>query len=98
MVEADAVEFHIEKLRHGQLAPRVSQADDDAVDRANSRDCRNVLNGADDARIENWRAHLVRIGIDEADDLDTEIVPPIVDFASKIDCRLSGSDEQQALP
>ena len=58
VVERDALELHLEQLVHRQLAARVRQADDDAIDAARAHDARNVLDRADDARIEQRRPDL----------------------------------------
>ena len=36
-----------------------------------------------------------RIGIDEADDLDAELLPPLEQLPGQRDCRRSGADDQQ---
>ena len=77
MVEGDAVQLHLEQLVHRQLAARVRQADDDAIDGSGADDGRNVLDRADDAGIQDRCADLGRIGIDEADDLDAQLVASV---------------------
>ena len=47
--------------------------------------------------IEDRRADARRIRIDEADDLDAELVPPLEQLARQRDGRRAGADEQQPL-
>ena len=92
-----AVELHLEQLVHRQLAARVGQADDDAVDAARADDRRNVLDRADDAGIDHRRADARRIGVDEADDLDAELVPRSNSSRASATAAGARADEQQPL-
>ena len=64
---------------------------------ARAHDRRDVLDRADDAGVEQRRADLRRIGIDEADDLDAELVAAREELARQVDGRGAGADEQQPL-
>ncbi len=81
--------LQLEELVHRQLAARVGQADDDAIDAARAHDGRNVVDGADDAGIQTGGADARRIGIDEPDDLDAELMAPLEQLARQIDSRLA---------
>ena len=61
-----------------------------------AHDRRNVLDRADDARVEQRRADARRVGIDEADDLDAEIRRWCSSRASSI-AGVARADEQQPL-
>ena len=85
VVERHAGQLHLEQLVHRQLAARVGQADDDAIDVAGADDRRNVLDRADDAGVDHRRADARRVGIDEADDLDAELLPALEQLARQAD-------------
>jgi hypothetical protein len=74
VLEFDAGQPHVEQLVHRQLAARIGEADDDFVDLVLAHDRGNVLDRPDDARIEQRRADLRLVGIDEADDLQAAVV------------------------
>ena len=50
MRELHAVELHLEQFVHRQLAARIREADDDAIDRPRADDGRNIFDGPDDGR------------------------------------------------
>ena len=52
---------------------------------------------ADDAGIDHRRADARGIGIDEADDIDAELLPPLEQLARQHDRRRAGADQQQPL-
>ncbi len=74
------LKLDLEQLVHRQAAARVAQADDHPVDVAAVTDVRDVLDRADDAGIEQGRADLGRIRIDEADDLHAQFRLALVDL------------------
>ena len=82
-----AVELHLEQLVHRQLAARVGQADDDAIDAARADDRRNVLDRADHAGIDHRLPDHGGVGIDEADDADAEFVAALVQLPGERDGR-----------
>ena len=108
VIEAYAVEFHLEQLVHWQLAARIGEAHDDSIDAARTDDRRDVLDRADDPWVDQRRADHRGIGIDEPDDLDAEQVVPafltiiaantVVSLASHpMKQRLPGPDEVERI-
>src|SRR6187549_2916970 len=79
------------------LSTGSGQAHDHAVDTEAAHDPRNVLDGADDARVEERRTDLRRIRVDETGDLDAELVAVLVELARQVHARRAGADEQQLL-
>ena len=97
MIEGHALELHLEQAVHRQLAARVAQADDDAVDALAGHDRGDVVDGADDGRVDDRLADACGIGVDEADDLDAEFAAPLVEFARQRDRCGARADQQQVL-
>ena len=97
MIEGDAFEFHFEQLVHRQGAARVGQAHDHTIDALPTDDAGNIVDGSDNAWIEQGRPDPRRIGIDEPDDFDAQLVPVIVQLRGESDGRAAGPDEQQPL-
>ena len=99
MVEGDTLQLHFEQLVHRQLAPRVGEAHDDAVDSVALHDGRDVFDSADDFDAVGWTPIASRrIGVDETDDLHAERLPALHDFVLELDGRVADADEKQALP
>ena len=92
--EVDAVEFHLQQRGHRQLAARLGEAHDDAVDRSRAHNRRDVGDRTDDAArrgVGRWR-----VGIDEADNLDAHLGAPF-QFAREAQRRGIGADDEKSL-
>src|SRR4029079_17646415 len=76
--------------------PRIRQTDYNPIDAAGAHDGRDVLNRADDAGIQHRRADACGIGIDEADNLNTEL-HPLIQLAREVHGCLAGADQKQTL-
>src|SRR5688572_27734252 len=97
MIEGHTLEFHIQELVHRKLAARVGEADDYPIDRAGADNRRDIVHGAYDAGIDHGLPDLAGVGIDESDDLDTQLVPPLEKLAREVHRRNARSDEKKTL-
>src|SRR4029450_2435884 len=85
------VELHLEQFVDGQLAARVGEADDNAIDRPRTNDRRDIFDGTDNTRIDDRRPDAARIGIDEADDLYCQLAPTLETLPGKGNAGRAGS-------
>ena len=96
MIEADTrSQPDIEQPVHRQLAARVGQAHDNPVGTRALNEHRDVLDRANDAGVQDGRADTRRIRIDEADNVDAELVAALVQLAGKLDGRRARADEEE---
>jgi hypothetical protein len=97
VVEGHAVELHLEELLHGQLAARIGEADHHAIDLPLPDNRRNVVDHANHAGIEHGRPDPRRIRIDEPDNVNAHLVPPLVKLPRQLDRRRAGANDEQPL-
>ena len=98
VVEAHpVVQLHVEQLVHRDLAARVGEADDHAIDAAVADDGRDVVGVAEDDAVEGGIVRLGARHFDEAGELDAELVPALVDLARQFGRRGAGADDQHPL-
>ena len=91
------VQLHAEEAVHRQLAARIGEADDHAIDLALANDRRDLGNRADDTRIDERRSDQLRIGVDEAHQLDAELLAAIEQLLRQRHRGAARADDQQAL-
>ena len=97
MIEGHPVELHLEQFVHRELAAGVGEAHDDAVNRSRADNRRDVLERADDTRVEDRRANPCRVRIDEPDNLNAKLVPALEHLARQCDRGGIRADEEKAL-
>ena len=86
VIELDALQLHLEQLVHRQLAARIGKAHHDAIDAPRADDCPGCRRSVPmTPGLMHRRTDLRRIGIDESDDLDAQLVAPLEQLPRKLD-------------
>ena len=89
-----AVEPYVQKAIHRELPSGIGQAHHDAVDAETGHEIGDIRDRAHDTRVEHRHADPCRIRIDESDDVDAELLPPLEQLPCELDARPAGADEQ----